>query len=541
MVMPPILQRELRTASRYWGTYWLRVAAGFSMAGVLVAAAIGESMRWGGAGSLSMSLMGTLMLSAFHSGLMVFFFFACPMATADTLAKERREGTLGLLFLTSLTTTQVVMGKTAAQVVRSVALWLAVVPFLAIPFLLGGTTLADFARSLAAEAAMVFTGLAAGFLGTSRATSWMGAIGAAAVWMIALVVMQGLLCLVVVIGVAGILAPSTEIPWEAWPVIPFGVAFASSGFAGLQSSLTGIAFGTVPPWVGVAVNWSLAGMLLAGVASFAGAVRLAAALLDQRMRREREGDLGKVNPLKSQLEIGYRRRNRRWLSVDPVLWLELLSPSIRYGRWLLPVLVLLLGGLMLPLRRYDGVAEEWFLFVGPMLLVVEALLAAGSFRREIEEGTLEILLVTPLHPSRLVRGRRMALLVGIGPGVIAASLVTLITKERVQIGDWFLHSVWMFSTWLTLPWVGMRCAMRRLHPLNGWALTLAWGLLAPAAVGGFMTAWLDAMSWVQSDSGVFVTSSVVAQWVGAIWWGRMTEWDLATRNYQLRPLARVRS
>jgi hypothetical protein len=172
------------------------------MAMVLVATAIGESLRWGGAGSLPTSLMGTMMLSAFHCGLMVFFFFACPMATADTLARERREGTLGLLFLTSLTTTQVVLGKTAASVVRALALWVAVVPFLAIPFLLGGVTLADFARTLAAETAMVSTGLAAGFLGTSRATSWMGAIGAAAVWMIALAVVQGLLCVLGVVAVA---------------------------------------------------------------------------------------------------------------------------------------------------------------------------------------------------------------------------------------------------------------------------------------------------------------------------------------------------
>jgi hypothetical protein len=83
--------------------------------------------------------------------------------------------------------------------------------------------------------------------------------------------------------------------------------------------------------------------------------------------------------------------------------------------------------------------------------------------------------------------------------------------------------------------------MRRLQPLNGWVLTLAWGVLAPAAMGGFATAWLEAMSWVESDIHVFVISFVVAQWAGAIWWGRMTEWDLETRNYQLRPLARVRS
>jgi hypothetical protein len=299
--------------------------------------------------------------------------------------------------------------------------------------------------------------------------------------------------------------------------------------------------GAIPTWVEAAVNWSLAVMVLAGLGSFIGSVRLAAMLLDQRMKREREGENGEVAPHASQRAREFRKRNRRWMSVDPILWLELLSPSIRLGRWVFPVLVLVLGSLMLPIRRQDRDAEFWFLFFGPTLLVVEALLAAGSFRREIEEGTLEILLVTPLRPSSLVRGRRVALLVGIVPGVIVASLVALVTQDNLAMGDWFLHSVGMLSTWLTLPWVGMRCAMRRLHPLNGWVLTLAWGVLAPAAMGGFITAWLEAMSWVESDIHVFVISFVVAQWAGAIWWGRMTEWDLETRNYQLRPLARVRS
>ena len=75
----------------------------------------------------------------------------------------------------------------------------------------------------------------------------------------------------------------------------------------------------------------------------------------------------------------------------------------------------------------------------------------------------------------------------------------------------------------------------------GWGLTLAWGVVAPLAVGGFLTGWLDNMSWIRGREDFLILFSMAAvgsQWVGAVWWGRMTVWDLATRNYQLRPLER---
>ena len=46
MVIPPVLERELRSAARYWGTYWLRVLAGVLMvSGLFVLLAV---RTWGG-------------------------------------------------------------------------------------------------------------------------------------------------------------------------------------------------------------------------------------------------------------------------------------------------------------------------------------------------------------------------------------------------------------------------------------------------------------------------------------------------------------
>ena len=67
-------------------------------------------------------------------------------STADCLSQEKREGTLGLLFLTDLKGHDVVLGKLVATSVRGFYGLLAVFPVLAVPLLLGGTTSGEFWR-----------------------------------------------------------------------------------------------------------------------------------------------------------------------------------------------------------------------------------------------------------------------------------------------------------------------------------------------------------------------------------------------------------
>jgi len=60
-------------------------------------------------------------------------------ATRRRLHQPRaREGTLGLLFLTPLRPQDVVIAKGFAHGLRAMTLWLAVIPTLIIPFLVGG-------------------------------------------------------------------------------------------------------------------------------------------------------------------------------------------------------------------------------------------------------------------------------------------------------------------------------------------------------------------------------------------------------------------
>src|SRR5207249_7362657 len=60
--------------------------------------------------------------------------------TADCLSSEKREGTLGLLFLTDLRGYDVVFGKLAATSLSGFFGLLALVPVLALPMMMGGVS-----------------------------------------------------------------------------------------------------------------------------------------------------------------------------------------------------------------------------------------------------------------------------------------------------------------------------------------------------------------------------------------------------------------
>ena len=57
--------------------------------------------------------------------------------TSDCISEEKREGTLGLLFLTDLTGYDVVFGKLAATSLHVFYAMVAIFPVLAIPLLMG--------------------------------------------------------------------------------------------------------------------------------------------------------------------------------------------------------------------------------------------------------------------------------------------------------------------------------------------------------------------------------------------------------------------
>jgi ABC-type transport system involved in cytochrome c biogenesis permease component len=159
----PVLERELRVAARRRSTFWFRVIA------AIVAVIIGCMVLafYKAAGTSMASIGGTLFLvlgwMALFAALFCGLFF-----TADCLSEEKREGTIGLLFLTDLRGHDVVGAKLLSQSLRSFYGLLAIFPVLAMIMLMGGVTGMQFWKTNLALANALFCSLVVGIFVSAR-------------------------------------------------------------------------------------------------------------------------------------------------------------------------------------------------------------------------------------------------------------------------------------------------------------------------------------------------------------------------------------
>src|SRR6185436_6863523 len=155
MTFLPIVERELRERARWRSTYWIRGVVAFLATGI--AGFVLMFMAAASPGSVGHGMMETLAWLAFP-----FVVLEGLRNTADSLSAEKREGTLGLLFLTDLKGYDVVLGKFFASSLTSFYSLLAMVPALAVPVLLGGVTGAEFWRLVLALINALFFSLTTG-------------------------------------------------------------------------------------------------------------------------------------------------------------------------------------------------------------------------------------------------------------------------------------------------------------------------------------------------------------------------------------------
>lgn len=139
MSLPPVLERELRVAARKPGTYRLRLfmAAGLLLLWLLMMLATSN---------ITTAQLGHHIYNALGIAALAGALFSGVFLTSDCISEEKREGTLGLLFLTDLKSYDVLMGKLAASSAQAIFGLLTVLPILGLPLLLGGVTGAEFAR-----------------------------------------------------------------------------------------------------------------------------------------------------------------------------------------------------------------------------------------------------------------------------------------------------------------------------------------------------------------------------------------------------------
>lgn len=156
MTVLPVAVRELIVAARRPATFHTRMAV--AVLGIAVGLLV---LMTAGIRGFSGDI-GGLLFGWISGGAFLFCLFAGVFLTSGSLSEERREGTLGLLFLTDLHGYDIVAGKLLGGGLNALCGVLAALPVLALSWTLGGVTNGEFWRVATALVNTLFVSLAVG-------------------------------------------------------------------------------------------------------------------------------------------------------------------------------------------------------------------------------------------------------------------------------------------------------------------------------------------------------------------------------------------
>jgi ABC-type transport system involved in cytochrome c biogenesis permease component len=495
VILVSVIERELRSEARNAFTYWLRVVGA---AALLISGGsfwLMESVTFGNGGAW---------FSAMHQTLFWSIWVLVPAMTADCISREKREGTLGLLFLTPLRAHDVVLAKGLAHGLRAAALGLASIPVLALPFLMGGISWAEALASLLINFSALCWALAAGLLASSRNRLLSRALVAAAAWSVLFFLLfaaiQGVAAIVVISAWApGFLVRLGE--WEDMVERSLGLGYiATVRFRWFWENMRFIGPGAAAPMAVVSVS----GAALFSLLAFLGLV-LATAANVQRLWQDRPRSAlrEKIENRFCRPSMGaglYRAWMRRLIERNPVGWLERRTWQARMVTWAgIAVIGCVVSAAASDPRFFRANSMEWLITLAALLCASMALSAAGSFRRERETGVMELLLVSPLGIGRIIRGRLQGLWGQFGPGValFIASWLYLIPVLARPFGGTDMAAtavsiLWLFgNTALTLPVVGLYFSLRCRLFILGAVVTMASGVFVPAMGMVLLSDWFE--------------------------------------------------
>lgn len=442
MELLPTAARELRLASRRSRTYWTRV--GFnSLAILFVFGLLSPSFR----GVRTPAETGQFLFVALSGMAFFLSLLSGAFMTSDAVSEEKREGTLGLLFLTDLRGHDVVLGKLVGKGLNPFYALISVLPLLALPMIIGGVTPGEFFRmSLVLLNTMFFS------LTLAIAVSSVSVAGQRA-WTLTLL----------------ILATVSGLPWALVNLMKSSpVSVALTQFSPVFGWLTSMdsEYGSKESmfWNSLGFIHFLAwiSLLLACFAAprfwqdFPPNPRQA-----EWQRRWRSWLLGS-----NEHQLAQRRR---WLDVNPLLWLARRERHRRAVFWGF-ILLYFFGWLLCRFLMQDAwLGPEVTLITASVLhLVLKIWLAMEVSRRiamDKQNGVLELLLVTPLEVADILNGfvagfARQFLgpvLVILGADVLLLTFgMNLATGSQASLALTFLAGIGMFAADVyALTWVGL--------------------------------------------------------------------------------------
>lgn len=380
--------------------------------GVMLLVGVGFVIAYNQAGrnatQVMFALMGFLLLQV--------CLFGGAQATADSISKEKREGTVGLLLLTSLSPFQIVVGKLVANTIRLFYDLMVALPVLSMMVLLGGV---DGMTLLTMGVVLLNTVFVCAAFGL-----WASSVEKERTRASTKAVMLVLTFWILLPSVAAIcqryFGPSF--------VLQLLSLFSFSGALTMGGPMAVFGFqilGSKSQWLAVLamhlVGWFCIWLAVRGLRkTWQDAPASAKPSLKERLRAMSFG-----NPRVRQAH------RARLLAINPFYWLASRDLHRRLKAWVVTLSFMLFVVFM----PGGGPLVIWhFLTMVVMLSFFSQMTfssnAAAQLSQEYEQGTLEMLLATPLSPREIIQGQLAALRDTFGGQVL------MIAALGVAVGSW---------------------------------------------------------------------------------------------------------
>ena len=447
MTVLPIVGRELRVASRRPGTYWLRVTAGFVAIAVF--------------GWMLLTLLRSEVPPATHGGYLfralfglafVCCLFVGARLTADCLSEEKREGTLGLLFLTDLKGYDVVLGKLAATSLNSVYALLALLPVISLPVQLGGVAASELWQSALVLLNTIFFSLAVGIFVSTLSRDERKSMFAT----VFVVLLATFAPFILVFVLAMSFPQHVNDPSDVWPILALSPGYGLGYVLTRSSFFTG--FAALPAasfWCSLLVvhlaSWGLL-LFASRILPWVWQTRDSNSRLEKHRARLEQWAYGRAE--------GRRTHRAALLEINPFLWL------VSRERWKPSYVWLYLGSVagmwFWGWFNYDNLMFDRKTLVPTVFLFQSFLklwVVSETCQRLAEDrriGALELLLSTPLTTREILRGQWLALKRQFAkPLAVVLVLEYLLLRQQFTVSTTLIYLTNLLADLAALVWVGM--------------------------------------------------------------------------------------
>jgi ABC-type transport system involved in multi-copper enzyme maturation permease subunit len=443
MLSVPVITREMLVAARQPLYYRMREA----VVGLSILFMFAVLFNLGGQES------GLKLYTALHCSVVTMILFFAPALTGDAISREKRDGTLDLLFLTPLTGPLIVSSKLFSNALRMLTIWLACLPIVVIPVLAGGVSPLLIALSLSVQFICLILSLLAGLT-----VSIFVQRSLAAVLCSIFAALLAICAHYIVFCFLFASVPSADILVQIYAalvnVLFFPGVIVTGAWAARSLDLIVFLGGTTLYVLCISALWALIlGRLLAD-------------------RRRKEGESARAAWFRrifltpAIFKETFRRSMRRKIESNPLIWMEYRTAWSRSARSVVLAILILAESYVMLIDPFSPMFLYTQLIAAFVFVFLMCVTASSSFQREKENGAFELLLVAPFSEEKLIWGRLRAVWSYYKPAG-AVFLVFMVAalggdNQLLSANETFpVHLVAIGASAITVPVAGLYFALTR--------------------------------------------------------------------------------